>query len=587
MRKRSKTSREENAPGFLRRSMHDFLVRWRSNRVKPIPGTFGNSLCLIVVLALAYTALGRLSVSMADGSGSISHHIFFAEGWALVFAIVFGPRVVPGVFLGQFALAQLSGLPLIASGIIACVNAVEIALGGYLFWYLRISPRFNRPREVGLFVALCALILQPLSATGGVVAHHFFVEPLSGRLATAGLYWWLANVLGQVLVGPLILSWLSRPWDKKDRGELHLGVLISILYLVPVAIFVLSDWGANTPLYRLLLFVTFYLPLLGIAVQSRPRTVSLLALLLTVPFISFVHVGPELSHGYWNPTKYFVANFVIFTAVVTALLISTIREQVVDRNRQLHDSIHARERLLAVIGHDLRGPVGVLKNYLDLMAEGDLSREEFREVQDDLRKGVDHANDTLGQLLEWADAQASSALRQSNVDLRACVDEAAALLSLMAERKEIEVENAVPPEAGVWGDEHQLQSVFRNLLTNAIKFTRPNGRVTVTAEAGEGCWNIAVRDTGIGMKREWAAGLFRLANEYRSTPGTENERGVGLGLQLCREFVQANAGKIKATSRPGLGTTIHVKLPAAKRGEGNEETEGEFASVEGAEIREE
>src|SRR5690606_33924931 len=122
------------------------------------------------------------------------------------------------------------------------------------------------------------------------------------------------------------------------------------------------------------------------------------------------------------------------------------------RNAQLHDAISSREQLLAIIGHDLRGPVGVLKSCLDLLKDGDLSPEEFLDLVQELGKGVDHANDTLSNLMAWAEAERSSAAQEyAPVDLHKCVEEAMGLLVLSAERKEIVIRNLLPQNILVKG----------------------------------------------------------------------------------------------------------------------------------------
>lgn len=535
-----------------------FLAAWRTENAGPVSGSLWSSVVLTLVLGLIYFGLGQIAFSLEVRDFNITSQVFFPEGAALAFVIVFGPRVALGIFLGQFVLAHLSGLPILASGMTAVVNMLAGVLGGYLFWRWRISPHLNRPREVILLVVLCALVLQPISATGGILAHFFFNGLPAELIPGSWANWWIANVLGQMLLVPLVLSWLSHPLDAHDRTEIRRNLLVACLYFIPMALLVFGEWGSVEALWRVLLLSAFYLPLIGIASRSSIPTVSLFVFLLTLPVILYVHTESGGSAFFSEPVRYFCANLIMFAALVTALLLSSLREEVMLRNRQLHEAVAAREQLFAVIGHDLRGPIGTLKAFLDLMISGELSKEEFQEVQHDLRKGVNEANEALEGLLEWGAAMVP---KFRSVELHKCAFEAIELLSLTAARKQIVIENHLPHHAWVEGDGHQLGSVFRNLLSNAVKFTRPGGRITFSASQENRFWSIAVSDTGIGMSQERADRLFRSSNEYHSTPGTANERGLGLGLQLCHEFVQANRGTISVTSNSPNGTTFYIKLP--------------------------
>ena len=535
-----------------------------AERNGPIDGTPVNSAILILLLAAAYLSLGMFAFSMAVRNANVTCQAFFPEGVSLVCIILFGPRVAPGIFLGQFVLAQWTGLPAGASAVIGLVNSLEGILGGWLFWRLRISPALNRPREVARLFMLCALILQPLSASGGIAAQYFLNALPADRIVSMWLYWWAGNTLGQLLVLPLILSWLSRPWTLRNKKEISRALITVFLYYIPVAVFVFGQWGENGPLYRLLIFAAFYLPLTWLAVQSSVPTIALANLLLTAPFLSLINAGPDLARFFSNQNYHLAADILIIVGIVTSLLLAALWEQLHERGRQLHDANVAREKLFSVIGHDLNAPLATLKTSLDLLADGTLSAADFQGIQADLSKGVDHAVQTLRNLMEWGNYQrTSSQPRPEKVPLYDSAHEAIQLLALVAEAKKISIENSIPLEAAVWADPHQTQSVMRNLISNALKFTPEGGRLFLSSKKVGDEWRTVVRDTGIGMSAERVANLFSLKNEYISTQGTANERGLGLGLQLCLEFVSANRGKITVESTEGVGTSFLFSLPAA------------------------
>lgn len=234
------------------------------------------------------------------------------------------------------------------------------------------------------------------------------------------------------------------------------------------------------------------------------------------------------------------------------------------REDQLLKANAAREKLFSIIGHDLRGPIGNIKSSLDLLGDGTLDAKTFHEFRDDLGKGVNHVLVTLENLMEWGSLQSDSfRARVEDVDLRSAAQKGIELLSLVAKEKNIQVENAIPEDAVARADSYQIQAVLRNLLSNAVKFTPKNGEVRLSAAREGTGWRVSVRDNGVGMDAERVSRLLAREHETPSSPGTENERGLGLGLQLCQDFVRANHGVLAVESTEGRGTTVSFTLPAA------------------------
>ncbi len=235
--------------------------------------------------------------------------------------------------------------------------------------------------------------------------------------------------------------------------------------------------------------------------------------------------------------------------------------EIKQKNQALEEANHARERLLSIIGHDLRGPVGNLKSSVDLMANGTLSPERLKTLLPALEQEVTAACDCLDQLLVWSATQMGSLRAEREpVLLSQATYTAEKLFCEAFERKGVRLENDIPHEATAHFDSRQLATILRNLLSNALKFTPRGGTVTLRAiREGEG-WRLTVADTGVGMSQEKLHRLFAL-QPASSSPGTENEQGLGLGLAICREFAQANGGTLSVESEEGSGTRFHLHLP--------------------------
>jgi signal transduction histidine kinase len=232
-------------------------------------------------------------------------------------------------------------------------------------------------------------------------------------------------------------------------------------------------------------------------------------------------------------------------------------------NRKLAEANHAKEKLFSVIAHDLRGPVGNLKASLDMLGSGALAPREFEALVQDLAADVEKSHVCLENLLCWSATQLGGITAKAEVvSLRDAVQEVTHLSGFAMNHKSLQYSNAIPAEAKVVVDPAHFQAVLRNLLSNAVKFTPSGGKVSFEAKQDGDRWVLSVLDTGVGMSPEKAVSVFK-PHDIDSTPGTDSEKGFGLGLDICREFILLNGGEINAESIPSQGTRVSVKLRAA------------------------
>ena len=167
----------------------------------------------------------------------------------------------------------------------------------------------------------------------------------------------------------------------------------------------------------------------------------------------------------------------------------------------------------------------------------------------------------LMNLMEWAQSQTGRMdFKPEQYEMASLINDATLLSDAVAIQKSIHIKRNLPQNVSVFADKAMLNAVFRNLISNAIKFTMPGGEITITAEVKQSEIVLFVRDTGIGMSKKRMEELFVIEKNY-STPGTNNERGTGLGLILCREFVEKHGGKIWVESEEGKGSTFYISLP--------------------------
>lgn len=224
-----------------------------------------------------------------------------------------------------------------------------------------------------------------------------------------------------------------------------------------------------------------------------------------------------------------------------------------------------KDKIFSIIAHDLRSPIKTLNAFLSLIVlDSGLSMAELKSHLKRIQRDTESLNLTLENLLMWSRSQIQE-VNTHPVDLEVVkvVNLCLSLYRLPAENKGVEMHSNVPEELYILVDKDHLSLVLRNVLGNALKFSRPGDQINVTTKIHDHFVQIIVSDTGIGIPRGQLAKLFQLEGHY-TTQGTTNERGTGLGLLLCKEYIEKNNGKIFIESEEGKGTTVIIELPATK-----------------------
>ncbi len=222
-----------------------------------------------------------------------------------------------------------------------------------------------------------------------------------------------------------------------------------------------------------------------------------------------------------------------------------------------------KDKFFSLVAHDLRSPftgllglAEVLNSTIDTM-----SVEDIREVAKQIHMSAKQIYNLLENLLEWSRLQRGiTKYFRVDIPVKNLVDKIVNLYSNNAAQKNIVVESKVPPETIIKADINMFELVIRNLISNAVKFTKHGGSVVIEYEKTKDYDNIIVKDTGVGLSQEKVKKLFEIDRDY-VTKGTGGETGTGLGLILCKEHLDKNDGKISVTSKKGEGSTFVVSFP--------------------------
>ncbi len=240
-------------------------------------------------------------------------------------------------------------------------------------------------------------------------------------------------------------------------------------------------------------------------------------------------------------------------------------EEIQQKSERLEEVNRVKDKLFSVVSHDIKGPLGSLQLALALVKSGKVSQEEFKKISASLEVRFNETTEFVENLLQWATLQLKgNVFEPKPVDLSALARETIRLLEPELEKKKIQLTMELQNLLQVHTDLNMMRSVLRNLLTNAIKFTDAGGIISLrSAEVSASEVIFSVADNGTGIPEENRDKLFTLGTV--STQGTEAEKGTGLGLMLCREFIEKSGGRIWFESAEGKGTTFFFTLPIYQR----------------------
>ena len=230
---------------------------------------------------------------------------------------------------------------------------------------------------------------------------------------------------------------------------------------------------------------------------------------------------------------------------------------------ELKDAVASKDKFFSIIAHDLMGPFGAVKGLTELLIDNinDKNMKGVEECASVILKSSQKSMELITNLLTWARSQIGRMeFNPKILNLNSTLKESLMVLNESANNKNIELINNIKDDTTVFADKDMLNIIFRNLVTNSIKFTNQGGEVVVWDSIRNNKVLISVKDTGIGIPEIMLKEIFSL-NSMTGRPGTNNEYSTGLGLILCKEFVEKNGGEIFVESTEGNGSTFHFTLP--------------------------
>jgi signal transduction histidine kinase len=314
----------------------------------------------------------------------------------------------------------------------------------------------------------------------------------------------------------------------------------------------------------------YFIAIVGAILFIKPFHIAIILMLGNFTILVFIdYFFPYLSIPYADRLSHYLD---ICVGVCTVALLISIgiqklktnydleHQKVEQQKQQLSQLNEIQSKLISIISHDVRSPLNSVKGTLRLLKSEALSKEEIAMLSERLSQEVDSTINLVNNLLYWSQNQLHDLqANPEKFDIRATIDENISLVSPQAQKKNVRIEYPEIQTVEVFADKEMIKTVLRNLLTNAIKFSYKNNDIHIKQYIKGKEVVIEVCDTGVGIPQAVKEQLFHLSRY--TTLGTSNEKGNGIGLMLCKDFVEKNGGKIWVESEEGKGSRFFFTVP--------------------------
>ena len=383
----------------------------------------------------------------------------------------------------------------------------------------------------------------------------------------------VALVSAIALVGFAFLYYLSRVKKNFNYSILGLGILGNVFF---GSVYFLNS-GIDGPI--LLLFALFFY----LITATSPKKQQVIWLLINVIVVISIHMiqyfyPATVPFTYVSKLSRFIDTLSAYVVVILSIFFSLRyvldnyeqeKKSAIDKaldieskNIQLEMVNGEKNKLFSIVAHDLRSPLASIQSYLELLTAYSLSEDEKKEIELKLLSLTKNTSNMMTNLLSWSKSQLEGVqINLQPVNIQKILRDMLKVEGSIAQEKGVDLIYDISDDIYAIADANMLQLVIRNLINNAIKFTASGGIIEVMVEMGEACL-ITITDSGKGIDESDQELVFSL--KAKSTFGTNNEKGVGLGLILCKEFIELQGGTISFVSIPGEGTSFVVSIPAFK-----------------------
>ncbi len=503
----------------------------------------------ILILALLYFLLGDISLLLFKGYHIINVTVFPSEGIALAFAIYFGKKVWPGIFLGQFALAFFNGIDILSSFELATINSIEAIIGVYLFRKYQLNKELKNFKDFLFLVFIIVFILQVFSALFGNAALLINSVIPKNMFFKYVFSWWFGNVMGQLLFTPFTLLLLVN-YKKIHLLDffMHGIIFVIVLYLIEI------QFAINNILVLLIITVPFAIFIVSKKGSTYGMLFSVL-LAFTSAVAFYFNKGVFASEIYFNSAvnyNLFVMIHII-TVMITSILFEKRKELEIDLRKKIETEVTKNKQqqilmmqqsrlaqmgeMIAMIAHQWRQPLNNLSLANQLLVlkyeKGKLDNETMEYFKNNSKKQIINMSETIDVFRDFFKSRKTGQIFYINDTVKSILDMTRAIF--MTKGIKISFNNEKP--YAVFGYPNDLGQVLLNIINNAkdalLLIDKKNKYINIEIEEKDDEIIICIEDNAGGIKEEIKDKIF---DPYFSTKGEKN--GTGLGLYMSKMIVE-------------------------------------------------
>jgi two-component system sensor histidine kinase/response regulator len=369
----------------------------------------------------------------------------------------------------------------------------------------------------------------------------------------------------------LVVAFSGIYYLSRFKRKVGLSITISVI-LINIMFAINYFFSSGIQGASLLSFtLAFFLTMLISPTKQYPWWICL-NLFTVLGIIIFEYIHPNTVLNVYKTRKDIFADMTpTYIINVVGIFIGTIylkgaynkeKKKGEEKAQRLEIMDSEKNKLFSLLSHDLRNPLAAIQSYLQLLRDIELEQKDKAQIETELLYVVNSTQEMLYNILIWSKTQMDGlCVNLVPVDVAAAIQPILKINKLAIVKKKIQLDESIDTSIKAMADINMLQLIVRNLVGNAAKFTPAGGSINIkTMRSGNNCL-IEIKDSGAGIDPSGIADIFSL--KVRSTFGTDNEKGVGLGLFLCKEYTAAQQGQIWFESTKGSGSTFYVSLPLA------------------------
>jgi signal transduction histidine kinase/ActR/RegA family two-component response regulator len=528
------------------------------------------NLAWIAGVAIVYFAAGKLGLYFASFTAS-SSPVWPPSGIAFAALLLLGYQIWPGIFLGAFFVNLATSGAVVSSLGIATGNTLEAVAAVYLVTrYANGRRLFEHAHDFFRFAAL-GMLAATISATigvtslalGGLAQWHEFVRVF--------VTWWLGDLGGFLLFAPFPILWIENPRLTTD----HRRLLESSVTLAVIALFAILVFAGAVPGIENYPIGFICIPILvWSAFRFGQREAATAIFILTVS----AEWGMMRGHGPWARFANEISSYIIPQAfmITMAVMTMTLAAVVWERKRAEEDANEARnqaeaanrskDQFLAMLGHELRNPIAALASAVQVLQRADLRSQQSARLLEIMVRQSGHLARMVDDLLDVERLMAARRITLSRrpMNLAECARDCVTALRLREEYSKHDITLRIE-DTWIDGDPDRVAQIVTNLLSNACKYSRPEGKIVLSIRPEGERAVICVEDDGDGIPADLLPHIFELFVQGDRL-SDRHPGGLGLGLTLVRRLSEMHAGTVEATSNgPGQGSAFTVRIPRIEK----------------------